>query len=68
MFHLAAANEVAPLALAGAPARVPSITSLEDFQLKVGGATSFEKEQQKKVINDVAKGEPANRQHERVCG
>jgi uncharacterized protein (DUF1501 family) len=58
-FHLAAGNEIAPLALAGAPARVPSITSLEDFQLKLGGATAAEKEQQKKVINDVAQGEPA---------
>ena len=28
-------NEPSPLALAGAPVRVPSITSLEDFQLKM---------------------------------
>ena len=58
-FHLAAGNEAAPLALAGAPARVPSITSLEDFQLKVGGATAAEKDRQKKVIESVARGEPA---------
>src|SRR5947207_3118540 len=34
-FHLAGSNEAAPLALSGAPARVPSIASLEDFQLKL---------------------------------
>lgn len=34
-FHVAGGNESAPLALSGAPARVPSITSLEDFQLKL---------------------------------
>jgi uncharacterized protein (DUF1501 family) len=56
-FHLAAGNEAAPLALTGAPARVPSITSLEDFQLKVGGANAAEKDRQKKVIEAVAKGE-----------
>src|SRR5262249_33777935 len=33
-FHLAANNESSPLALSGAPVRVPSITSLADFQLK----------------------------------
>ena len=36
-FHLAASgNESAPLALTGAPARVPSLASLADFQLKAG--------------------------------
>ena len=34
-FHVAGGNETAPLALNGAPARVPSITSIEDFQLKL---------------------------------
>lgn len=34
-FHVANNNETAPLALNGAPARVPSITSLADFQLKL---------------------------------
>src|SRR5262249_236604 len=33
-FHLADKNESSPLALTGAPVRVPSITSLEDFQLR----------------------------------
>lgn len=55
-FHLAAENEAAPLALAGAPARVPSIASLADFQLKFAAATNAEKSQQKKLLEDVSKG------------
>src|SRR5205814_3629701 len=31
-FHMSGSNESAPLALTGAPARVPSIASIEDFQ------------------------------------
>src|SRR2546423_3928872 len=31
-FHVAAGNESSPLALTGSPSRVPSITSIEDFQ------------------------------------
>jgi uncharacterized protein (DUF1501 family) len=34
-FHVATNNEAAPLALNGAPARVPSIASIADFQLKL---------------------------------
>jgi len=34
-FHVAGGNESAPLALTGAPARVPSIANLADFQLKL---------------------------------
>lgn len=55
-FHLAADNEPAPLALNGAPARVPSVTSLEDFQLKVRAASGKDKQDQKKLIEAVAKG------------
>lgn len=54
-FHLAGGNEAAPLALAGAPARVPSITSLEDFQLKTAAASGADKLAQKGVITDAAK-------------
>jgi uncharacterized protein (DUF1501 family) len=37
-FHLTAGgDDNAPLALAGGPARVPSLARLEDFQLKAGG-------------------------------
>src|SRR3954452_10959724 len=42
-FHLAGGNEPSPLALAGAPVRVPSITSLEDFKLKTSGVTGADK-------------------------
>ncbi|MBL8866636.1 MAG: DUF1501 domain-containing protein [Planctomycetia bacterium] len=56
-FHLAADNEIAPLALAGAPARVPSLTKLEDFQLRLGGASGREKGDQKSLIESVAKGD-----------
>lgn len=56
-FHLAdSTKESAPLALAGAPARVPSITSLEDFQLKTAAADPKEREKQKKLIESVSGG------------
>ncbi|HJZ57465.1 MAG TPA: DUF1501 domain-containing protein, partial [Gemmataceae bacterium] len=54
-FHLASGNESSPLALTGAPARVPSIASLEDFQLKMAAASGADKAAQKGVITDVAK-------------
>ena len=53
-FHLASGNEVAPLALAGAPVRVPSITSLDDFKLKTAGVTGADAAAQKGVITGVA--------------
>ena len=56
-FHLAAGNETAPLALAGAPAKVPSVTSLADFQLKTGAADGADKDRQRKLIL-AASGEP----------
>lgn len=48
-FHVGTNNESAPLALSGAPARVPSITSIEDFQLKLADKAG------KSVIEDAAK-------------
>lgn len=48
-FHVAGNNETAPLALTGSPARVPSITSIEDFQLKLADKAG------KAVIEDAAK-------------
>src|SRR5262245_38220827 len=54
-FHLAAANESAPLALSGAPARVPSITTLEDFQLRLAAASTADKKEQREVIEGAAK-------------
>jgi uncharacterized protein (DUF1501 family) len=54
-FHVATNNDAAPLALNGAPARVPSITSIQDFQLKLADKAG------KEVIEGAAKtaGKPA---------
>jgi uncharacterized protein (DUF1501 family) len=49
-FHISGDNESAPLALAGAPVRAPSITSLEDFQLKMLAASGADKTQQRAII------------------
>jgi uncharacterized protein (DUF1501 family) len=48
-FHVSHNNEAAPLALNGAPARVPSITSIADFQLKLADKAG------KEVIEGAAK-------------
>jgi uncharacterized protein (DUF1501 family) len=53
-FHLAGGNESAPLALAGAPVRVPSVASLEDFKLKTAAASGADGAAQKGVITGVA--------------
>ena len=59
-FHLASGgNETAPLALTGAPARVPSVTSLEDFQLKTAASDAVDKKRQRQLIADASKGGPA---------
>ncbi len=55
-FHLASENESSPLALSGAPVRVPSIQSLEDFQLKMAAASGADKAAQKGVISSLASG------------
>ena len=50
-FHLAASgNETAPLALAGAPTRVPSLTSLADFQLRSAATDAADKNRQQQLI------------------
>lgn len=61
-FHLAGGNESSPLALAGAPVRVPSITSLDDFKLKTAGVTGADTAAQKGVITDVAGAKPMTSQ------
>jgi len=53
-FHLAATNESAPLALAGAPVRAPSITSLADFQLKTIDGASKDGKDQRNLIENVS--------------
>jgi uncharacterized protein (DUF1501 family) len=50
-FHLTAGgNEAAPLALAGAPARVPSVGSLADFTLKTAAAGPADGDRQRTLI------------------
>src|SRR5262249_9443030 len=58
-FHVANGNESAPLALTGSPARVPSITSIEDFQLKIANGGGSDKKNQKAVIEGAARA-PSN--------
>src|SRR5262245_35660362 len=50
-FHLASANEPAPLALTGAPARVPSITALEDFQLRLQASSAADRRRQRELLD-----------------
>jgi len=54
-FHLASPNEAAPLALNGSPVRVPSIASLEDFQLRVGAASRGDRQAQMSIIEGTAR-------------
>lgn len=62
-FHLSSGgDEVSPLALAGAPARVPSIASLADFQLKTAAANSTDKDRQRKLIQAVSEPPKAQSQ------
>jgi uncharacterized protein (DUF1501 family) len=56
-FHLAANNETAPLALAGAPVRAPSITSLADFQLKTIDGAGKDGKDQRSLIESVSQPE-----------
>ena len=49
-FHLPSGSDNAPLALAGAPTRVPSVGSLTDFQLKTNAATAAEQKSQAAVM------------------
>ena len=55
-FHVSGENDPAPLALTGAPARVPSIRSIEEFQLKMNAASGAERQGQKSLIEAAAKG------------
>jgi uncharacterized protein (DUF1501 family) len=50
-FHLANQNEAAPLALTGAPARVPSIGTLEDFQLRLSVANAADRRRQRELLD-----------------
>ncbi|MCI0680899.1 MAG: DUF1501 domain-containing protein [Gemmataceae bacterium] len=53
-FHLANQNESAPLALTGAPARVPSIGTLDDFQLRLQAANAADRRNQRQLLDTVS--------------
>jgi uncharacterized protein (DUF1501 family) len=50
-FHLANANEAVPLALTGAPARVPSIATLDDFQFRQQAANAADRRRQRDLLD-----------------
>jgi uncharacterized protein (DUF1501 family) len=54
-FHVKAGGEGGWLAVDGAPVRVPSITSLEDFQLQVTAASGADRKQQRAIIEGAVK-------------
>jgi uncharacterized protein (DUF1501 family) len=54
-FHLKSDSEDSPLALEGAPARVPSIKTLAEFQLQVAAASGADKTEQQAVIEGAAR-------------
>lgn len=54
-FHLKSDNEPSPLALDGSPVRVPSIKTLEEFQLQVAAASGADKKEQREIIEGAAK-------------
>lgn len=53
-FHLANPNEAAPLALTGAPARVPSIASLDDFQLRLQASSAADRRTQRDLLQNAS--------------
>src|SRR5262249_35184291 len=61
-FHLKTA-EKSPLALEGAPMRVPSITTLEDFQLQLAAANDADKKNQRDVIEGAVKPKDGAQSH-----
>jgi uncharacterized protein (DUF1501 family) len=54
-FHMANSNEAAPLALTGAPARVPSIATLDDFQLRLQASSASDRRQQRELLDQVSR-------------
>jgi uncharacterized protein (DUF1501 family) len=54
-FHLAMPNEASWLSLTGAPVKVPSITSLEEYTLKMSASSGVDRREQKNVIEGAAK-------------
>lgn len=60
-FHLATNNQSAPLALTGAPVRAPSLTSLEDFQLRTAAASGADQKLQRSIIEGAAQSGTAGK-------
>src|SRR4051794_8442737 len=60
-FHLTAPNEAAPLALAGAPVRVPSVASLDDFRLRLTASGGADTAAQRGVMAGAAQTAPEAR-------
>ncbi len=59
-FHIAAADEASWLALAGAPAKAPSITDLKQFELQTQSASGADHAAQRKLIeSDATRGDMA---------
>jgi uncharacterized protein (DUF1501 family) len=52
-FHLKGNSQNSPLAFEGAPVRVPSIATLEEFQLQMAAASGADKKEQQQVIEGV---------------
>jgi uncharacterized protein (DUF1501 family) len=61
-YHLGAENEAAPFAFAGAPIKVPSLTSLEEFQLRTAAASSPDNKAQRSVIEGAVRGSSSAKQ------
>jgi uncharacterized protein (DUF1501 family) len=53
-YHLANVNETAPVALTGGPVRVPTITTLEDFQLRLEASSAANRRDQQNLLDAVS--------------
>jgi uncharacterized protein (DUF1501 family) len=54
-FHLKTSGEISPLAFDGAPAKVPSIATLADYQLHLAAASAADGKAKRAIIEDAAK-------------
>ncbi|MFO0878669.1 MAG: DUF1501 domain-containing protein [Gemmataceae bacterium] len=53
-FHLKQANQTSPLAMEGAPMRVPSIGTLDEFQLQMRASSGADRREQSSIIEGAA--------------
>jgi uncharacterized protein (DUF1501 family) len=54
-FHLAQSKESSPLALSGAPVRVPTLAALDEFQLQTAATGTSAKSRERRLIEEVAR-------------